>query len=191
MQPADPERVWSGPAMCRRQWLMLAGSCASTWPATAQTPATQSPTQREAQAPALPAPGTAIVLPRLTLLDGSTFDPAQGPAAATVLYWWASTCPFCAEQSPEMHRLWLAHGSRGLRMLTLSVDKQAQDAQAYLMRKGYTFPAAWVSPQVHAVLPKPKGLPITLVLARDGRVLQAEKGQLFPEDVARLARWLG
>jgi hypothetical protein len=36
-------------------------------------------------------------------------------------------------------------------------------------------------------LPKPKGLPITGVLSSDGKVLQAEKGQMFPEDVAQLA----
>jgi hypothetical protein len=43
---------------------------------------------------------------------------------------------------------------------------------------------------VQAVLPKPKGLPITLVRGRNGRVLQAEKGQMFAEDVEQLARWL-
>jgi hypothetical protein len=33
-------------------------------------------------------------------------------------------------------------------------------------------------------------LPVTLVRGRDGRVLQAEAGQLFPEDVQALARHL-
>ncbi|MBS0301580.1 MAG: TlpA family protein disulfide reductase, partial [Proteobacteria bacterium] len=37
---------------------------------------------------------------------------------------------------------------------------------------------------------KPEGLPVTVVRGKDGRVAQAEKGQLFPEDVALLARWL-
>jgi hypothetical protein len=60
----------------------------------------------------------------------------------------------------------------------------------YLHKKGYTFPTAWVSPEVHKALPKPKGLPITLVLGTDGNVLQAEKDQMFPEDVAQLASWL-
>jgi hypothetical protein len=71
------------------------------------------------------------------------------------------------------------------------VDRTPQAAQAYLARKGYTFPSAWVSAEVFRQLPKPKGLPITLVLGRDSRVLQAEKGQLFPEDVAQLVRHAG
>ena len=74
-------------------------------------------------------------------------------------------------------------------MLALSVDKQPADAAAYLKKKGYTFPSAWVTPDVHLAFPKPKGLPITLVLGRDGKVLQAERGQMFAEEVEQLARW--
>ena len=59
-----------------------------------------------------------------------------------------------------------------------------------ITQQGYTFPAGFVTPDVQRVLPKPRGLPITLVRGRDGRVLQAERGQLFPEDVEQMARWL-
>jgi len=108
-----------------------------------------------------------------------------------VVYWWASTCPFCALQSPEMQKLWEAERRKpqGLLFLTLSIDRKPEDALQYLHKKGYTFPAGFVTPQVHRALPKPKGLPITVVRGRDGRVLQAEKGQLFPEDVELLGRW--
>ena len=64
------------------------------------------------------------------------------------------------------------------------------DAEAYLRKKGYSFPAAWLSPELLKVYRKPEGLPVTVVRGKDGRVAQAEKGQLFPEDVANLARWL-
>jgi hypothetical protein len=47
-----------------------------------------------------------------------------------------------------------------------------------------------VTPAVARVLPKPKGLPVTVVRGRDGRVRMAEAGQLFPEDVAEIARFL-
>lgn len=144
----------------------------------------------EAKAPPLPAEGARIQVPAMTLLDGSVFQAGQTAGRITVLYWWASTCPFCAQQSPEMQALWQNQRARGLQMLALSVDKKPADAQAYLKKRGYTFPSAWVSPEIQKALPKPRGLPITLVLGRDSQVLQAEKGQLFPEDVAQLASWL-
>ena len=156
----------------------------------ASSGATQSPAQMERSAPDLPKVGSSLRLPEVVLLGGGTFRPQQASGQITVIYWWASTCPFCAQQSPEMQKFWQAYQGKGLQFLALSVDKKPQDAQAYLAKKGYTFPSAWVSPEVHKVLPKPKGLPITLVLGRDGRVLQAEKGQMFAEDVAQLALWL-
>jgi thiol-disulfide isomerase/thioredoxin len=144
----------------------------------------------EATAPELPAVGTALKLPEMALFDGSAFRPRQADGRILVLYWWASWCPFCAIQSPYMEALWRTQRSRGLQMLALSIDSKREDATAYLHKKGYTFPAGLVTPEVARVLPKPKGLPVTLVRGRDGKVLQAEKGQLFPEDVEQLARWL-
>ena len=141
-------------------------------------------------APPLPATGAALNVPEVTLFDGHVFKPDHVKGQVLVIYWWASTCPFCALQSPEMQKLWLAHKDRGLQMLALSVDRKPQEALAYLQKKGYTFPSGWVTPEIHRVLPKPRGLPITLVRGRDGKVLQAERGQMFPEDVEQLSRWL-
>jgi thiol-disulfide isomerase/thioredoxin len=138
----------------------------------------------------LPALGTRLALPEVTLFDGSRFGPAQADGQVLVVYWWASWCPFCAVQSPLIEQLWRVHRSRGLQVLALSVDRQAGDATAYLAKRGYTFPAGLQTPEVARVLPKPKGLPVTLVRGRDGRLLMAEAGQLFPEDIEQIARWL-
>ena len=137
-----------------------------------------------------PKPGTPLALPEAPLLDGGVFRPAQADGRVLVLYWWASWCPFCALQSPHMEALWRAQQARGLLMLGLAIDKRAEDAQAYRAKRGYTFPSAHVTPAVAAALPKPRGLPVTVVRGRDGRVLAAEAGQLFPEDVEAFARFL-
>ena len=165
----------------------LAGSCGLAAAKSPDSATPPSPAQRESSAPPLPEPGSALVLPQLDLLGGGVFRPDQAKGQITVLYWWASTCPFCAEQSPEMQKLWQANQGRGLQLLTLSVDRTADEARAYLRKKSYTFPSIWVNAAVHQSLPKPKGLPVTVVLGRDGRVIQADKGQMFAEDVAQLA----
>ena len=138
----------------------------------------------------LPKVGDVLRLPEVPMLDGSTFRPASADGRLLVLYWWASTCPFCAEQSPEMEKLWRRQQARGLLLLGLSIDGKADDARSYLRRKGYTWPSGFVTADVNRALPKPFGLPITVVRGPGGRVVQAERGQLFPEDVEQLARWL-
>lgn len=144
----------------------------------------------EAKALPLPSVGSRLALPEVTLFDGRTFKPAEANGQVLVLYWWASWCPFCAQQSPLMEKLWNSQQKRGLQMLALSIDKNREDATGYLQKKGYTFPAGLVTPEVARLLPKPRGLPVTVVRGRDGKVLQAEMGQLFPEDVEQLSRWL-
>ena len=169
-------------ALSRRQ-LLQAGAAASVL--TAPWAAAQ-----KAGATPLPAVGAPYPLAAVPLLGGDRFVPAQAEGRVLVLYWWASWCPFCAQQSPEMQKLWAAQKDRGLRMLALSIDKKPDEAVAYLQKKGYTFPAAWLGPELAAAYPKPEGLPVTVVRGKDGRVVQAEKGQLFAEDVVDLARWL-
>lgn len=201
--PASPSRrgwlgaaalfVLPGPGGYREAWAQQqAGPQAQ---AQAQTQ-TQIQIQIQIQAPPkakpdvpLPAIGSTLVLPDVTLLDGSTIDAVARRGKATVLYWWASWCPFCAEQSPLIDKLWRSERDNGLLVLGLSIDKTAKVAADHLKRKGYQFPSAWLSPDLEKQLPKPKGLPVTIVLDADGRVLAAESGQMFAEDVADLARW--
>ncbi len=139
----------------------------------------------------LPAIGQALALPdQVELLDGSTLRPLHDRSKVLVLYWWASWCPFCAIQSPMMDKLWRTRRDGGLQMLGLSIDKKREDAVAYLRAKGYAFASTLVTPQIETILPRAKGLPVTVVLGRDGKVVMAEAGQLFAEDIDEIARFL-
>jgi thiol-disulfide isomerase/thioredoxin len=145
---------------------------------------------RDRNDPPLPALGGPLALTAVPLLDGSTFRPEQAQGQLLVVYWWASWCPFCSEQSPALESLWRAGRARGLQVLALSIDQRRDDAAAYLQKKGYTFPAGMLTPAVAKVLPKPQGLPVTVARARDGKVVLAEGGQMFPEDIEGLTRYL-
>ncbi|MFO1329660.1 MAG: TlpA disulfide reductase family protein [Rubrivivax sp.] len=169
-----------------RRHLLLAGAAAAA-PRAARAQGSVTPDDRGGPPPAV---GTPLPLPDVPLLDGGRFTAASAEGRVLVLYWWASWCPFCALQSPHVEQLWRTQRERGLMVLGLSVDRRAEDAAAYLARRGYTFPSGHVTPAVAAVLPKPKGLPVTVVRGRDGRVRLAEAGQLFPEDVQDIARLL-
>ena len=158
--------------------------------AGAAAPSASSVAALEARAPALPALGSAMPLRPVALLGGGRFEPQSVQGKVLVVYWWASWCPFCAVQSPHVEALWRKQRTRGLEVLALSIDRRPEDALAYLKKKGYTFPTAMLTPEVATTLPKPKGLPVTVVRGRDGRVVFAESGEMFPEDVEGLAKFL-
>ncbi len=139
----------------------------------------------------LPKVGEVMRLPDAPLIGGGEFRAADVEGKVTLVYWWASWCPFCALQSPHIQKLWETQQPRGLTMLGISIDKRVDEPRAYLAKKGYTFPSTLDGPRVSKVLPKPgDAIPVTCVRGRDGRVLFAEMGQMFPEDVEGLARFV-
>lgn len=139
----------------------------------------------------LPRLGDRLLVPDVELLDGGRFKAEPAAGQVVVLYWWASWCPFCAAQTPEVQRLWDRNRARGLVVLGISTDARIEDAQAYVQKRRYSFPNTFNTPELEQVLPKPgKGVPVICVRGRDGRVAMAEQGQLFPEDIEQIARFL-
>lgn len=174
----------------RRHWMLGGGALLGSWTLGLRAQPADA-AAAEAKAPPLPALGAPWPLPPLELLDGSRVEPRELDGKVVVLYWWASTCPFCAITTPHLYAFWQRHrGRAGWQLLTLSIDRTPEAAQRYLQQRGYAMPCAWVTPQVQRAMPKPKGLPITLVRGRDGRILMAERGQLFAEDIDAIAQWL-
>jgi thiol-disulfide isomerase/thioredoxin len=137
-----------------------------------------------------PAVGSRLALVDLPLLEGGWFRAAQADRQVVVVYWWASWCPFCAEMTPSIEKLWRSQRDRGLAVLGISIDKNGAAPTEYRRRHGYTFPSTLYSPSVERVLPYPGTVPVLWVSDRSGRVVVAEKGQLFPEDVEQISRFL-
>jgi len=172
-------------AVASRRNLLKISALAWVTPAWAQTPQ-----------PPLPQLGSVLNLPDVTLLGGDVWTPQNQAVSTLVVYWWASWCPFCAVQSPHIEALWRTQKANGLGVLALSIDKQESAASGYMKNKGYSFPAAMLVGDVAKMLPKPKGLPVVVVLkmnkvrGREGKVVFAEGGEMFPEDIEGLKKYI-
>lgn len=141
-------------------------------------------------ATALPAVGSRLELPDLPLIEGGTFRASEVEDRVVMIYWWASWCPFCVEMTPHVEKLWRGYRDRGLAVLGISIDKGVEAPREYRRKRGYTFPSAMYDSNVERHLPKPKLVPVTWVRDRKGRVVSAVPGQMFPEDVAEIAKFL-
>lgn len=92
--------------------------------------------------------------------------------------------------SPSVEKLWRTQRERGLVVLGISIDKAIDAPREYRRRKGFTFPAAMADTWVGASPPRQKKVPVMWVADRAGRIVMAETGQLFPEDIEQIARFL-
>jgi peroxiredoxin len=134
--------------------------------------------------------GSPISWTQVKLLNDEVIKSTQLKGQVLVTYFWASWCPFCAQQSPEIEKLSVKYQSKGLYVLGVSVDKDLSAAKAHFQKNRYSFPSTWLDPQVKAELKKPSAVPVVMVYNKLGLLVQYEKGQMFAEDVQALSRWI-
>ena len=134
--------------------------------------------------------GSNISWSQVKLLNDEVLKSSQLKGQVLVTYFWASWCPFCAEQTPEIEKLSVKYQSKGLFVLGVSVDKDLSAAKAHFQKHRYSFPSTWLDPQLKSDLKKPPAVPVVTVYDKSGLMVQHEKGQMFAEDVQALSRWI-
>ena len=137
-----------------------------------------------------PAIGTLIDTPRTTLIDGTVIEANAFRGKLLLVQLWASWCPFCRKQNPLLDKLWRSRRSDGVELLGLSIDEKPDVLKRYVAEHGYRFPVARLDAAWWAAIGRPKGLPILWVIDRESRLKQIEIGEMFPEDIEFLERWI-
>ena len=134
--------------------------------------------------------GSVIQWSQVKLLNDEALNSSQLKGQVLVTYFWASWCPFCAQQTPEIEKLSVKYQSKGLFVLGVTVDKDLSAAKAHFQKHRYSFPSTWLDPQLKSDLKKPSAVPVVTVYDKSGLLVQHEKGQMFAEDVQALSRWI-
>lgn len=137
-----------------------------------------------------PAIGALINTPRTTLIDGTVIEANAFRGKVLLVQLWATWCPFCRKQNPLLDKLWRSRRSDGLELLGLSIDEKPDVIKRYLAEHDYRFPVARLDAAWWAAIGRPKGLPILWVIDRESRLKQVEIGEMFPEDIELLERWI-
>jgi thiol-disulfide isomerase/thioredoxin len=128
--------------------------------------------------------------PALTLLDGTPVDWRGLQGNLLIIEFWASWCPFCARQNPLLDRFYREHQSRGLDVITISLDKTKDTAVAYMKKGGFAFKAAMATEAWAAIYRQRQGLPQVFVIDRRSRIVAIEVREMMEEDIREFARFL-
>ncbi|MGL4575524.1 MAG: TlpA family protein disulfide reductase [Burkholderiaceae bacterium] len=133
--------------------------------------------------------GDPVKLPSVTLLDGKRMDAAAFSGKPTLVVFWASWCPYCAKHNPMVQKLIDQTKGTDLQVITVTIDKNLDDARKYLADKKYSFAATSDVAAMEAALGKKRALPKTYLIDRSGKLAVAEFGEMFEEDVLALKRF--
>ncbi|HZC34977.1 MAG TPA: TlpA disulfide reductase family protein, partial [Chthoniobacterales bacterium] len=77
---------------------------------------------------------------RFTATDGTAVDLAQLRGKVVLIDFWASWCPDCVRELPEIQRLDHAYRASGLVILGISLDRDRQAMGNFLAKKGINWP---------------------------------------------------
>jgi DsbE subfamily thiol:disulfide oxidoreductase len=145
----------------------------------------------------VPVEHRATVISGPLLGDGPTWSSTSARGSMLVVNFWASWCPPCRQEQPELNKVAAAYRDRGVALVGVNVNDEPGSARAYTREFAIPYPSL-VDPrgELAARLGVP-GLPTTLILDRDGvaaskllgKTTQASLSARLKPLLARGGRW--
>ncbi len=127
-----------------------------------------------------PAPKVGAPAPdfRLVSLDGSPVQLSQLRGRPVWLTFWATWCPPCRQESPDVEAAYQKYGDQGLVVLAVDVSEDGSTVRDYAERAGLTFPIVLDQTQQIAAMYRIAGAPTHYFIDADGVVRDEQMGSM-------------
>ncbi len=121
--------------------------------------------------------GTAASLEGLRFenLAGGEWSLEQERGKVVLVNFWATWCPPCRQETPDLVRLHERYRERGFTVVGVSVDGDARTVVPPFAER-YRIPYPMLLGGDSALAARVRGLPTTVLVARDGRVVETYVG---------------
>ncbi len=103
-------------------------------------------------------------------------DLAEARGHVTYVDFWASWCGPCRQSFPWMNELQARYGAKGLRVIAVNLDKKRADADRFLGENKAEFAVGFDPAGDSARRYGIKGMPSSVLLGPDGKVLMVHSG---------------
>ncbi len=136
--------------------------------------------QRGILATGIIAPDTEIEKSRasyhMTLVDleGNSVDLADWKSETIFLNFWATWCPPCIAEMPDINSLYVKTGEE-VKFAIISVDEDRQKARDFVARKGFTMPIYFLKSGIPGEYAS-EAIPTTFVISPEGQIVVRNKG---------------
>lgn len=116
--------------------------------------------------------------------DSVSLDGLQGQVV--LLNVWATWCVPCRQEVPELESLHQAYADRGLHVVGVTVDNRGAEAQIrqFIERFGMTYDIWWDPDGTAIDVFGAGGVPLTVLVDRDGRITWRHLGAFTADDPA-------
>jgi thiol-disulfide isomerase/thioredoxin len=117
-------------------------------------------------------PSGSMAVPfELTTLDGKVVKSSELAGKVLLVNFWATWCGPCKEEMPSLARLQKQLDPAQFALLTVTTDLQRQGITHFLSQLGVSLPVLFDEDQEVSRSFMVRGLPTTIVIARDGALV--------------------
>lgn len=172
-----------------------AGFGVYTWMQPVHRPVSATPVAETSAPP--PAPATLSAEQALALsmkdLQGKSHTLNDWRGKVLLVNFWATWCPPCRAEVPLLVKLQAKYAAQGLQVVGIATDEQnQQDVRDFVKKMVVNYPilmgGGHSADIVNALGGNFIGLPVSLVLDRDGKVLRINEGAMDPKEAEDLVR---
>ena len=117
----------------------------------------------------------------MTNADGSISSLSDLRGQPVVLNFWATWCPPCRAEMPDLVKAYETHKDSGLVIVGINEQDEEAKALAFMDQYGIEFPVILDSRGDLASLYAARGLPATFFIDRNGNVVETWSGMLTPD----------
>lgn len=119
-------------------------------------------------------------------LDGRRFTATNFPGHIIVVNFWATWCPPCVRELPELAAFFRAHAGQGVTVIGASIDEPPEPAlRNYLKRSPPPYPVVVANPPARDAFGGVSQIPETWVIDRQGRVAARYLGPISALELDR------
>ena len=102
------------------------------------------------------------------LLDGKVLGAEVLKGKAVLVVFWATWCPTCQKELPQLQSLYEKHRDKGFEILALSIDADRFTVEEFWKDHDYRFPVAMRAPAHVRVFGPIKAIPALYLIDRRG-----------------------
>ncbi len=111
-------------------------------------------------------------------LNGTRQSLENQKGSVVVLHFWATWCPYCRSEIPELTELHREWASKGVRVLTVSTDEDMGTLKQFVAQFRLPYPIVADAELEDSVAEQYAiaGIPVTYIIGRDGLIAQRLNG---------------
>lgn len=110
-------------------------------------------------------------------MDNAVFDTSKMRGKLVFVAVWATWCPICLGELPELNRIYIKYHGSGLEMIALNLDDDESKLKDFLKKSQFAFPVARrFTSGVEDNLDNLEATPVFYLVGKDGRVVWRRVG---------------